>query len=127
MTPKEVVGNVFSAFQRGDIPYILRQVAPAAMWRQSAMLPWGGEFHGPEGAGQFFSSLDAVMETTAFAVDDMIESGEEVFAFGYYEGKARGTGRTAGARWAFRWRVVNGKIELYDGHIDTAALLGALN
>ena len=126
MTPKELIESVFAAFQRGDIPYIVKLSAPDAVWKQSALLPWGGEYRGPEGAGQFFALLDRAMETTAFDVHEVIQVGAEVFAFGYYEAKGRSTGKKGGSRWAFRWRVEGGQIAAYEAYLDTAALLAAL-
>jgi uncharacterized protein len=127
MTPTQVVESVYDAFRRGDINYILSRVAPKATWRQSKSVPWGGDYTGPEGAAQFFSKLDAVMKTVAFEPKETIAAGNEVFSLGEFEGKSLKTGKTARARWMFRWRVENGKIVHYDGYIDTATLLAALS
>src|SRR5262245_974494 len=66
MTPIQTIESLYAAFTRGDIPFILAQVAPGATWRQSKTLPWGGDYTGPEGAAEFFSKLAAEMETTDF-------------------------------------------------------------
>lgn len=58
MTPRQIVESIYDAFNRGDIPHILNQVSPAAKWRQSPMLPWGGEYTGPDGAAEFFTRLE---------------------------------------------------------------------
>jgi ketosteroid isomerase-like protein len=126
MTPKKLIESVYDAFRRGDIPFILSQIAPGADWRQSKMLPWGGDYKGPQGAGDFFQKLDAQMQTTAFEAQENIEVGSEVFSFGAYTGKSRATGKQGEARWMFRWRVENGKIASWESYIDTAALLAAL-
>ena len=126
MTPIQVVESIYDAFRRGDIPHILSLIAPQASWRQSKMLPWGGDYTGPEGAGQFFTKLGATMETTAFVARENIELDADVFSFGYYEGKSIATGKISGANWMFRWRIDDGKIVLFDSYIDTAALLIAL-
>ena len=90
------------------------------------MLPWGGDYTGPEGASEFFSKLGAAMETTAFRIDENIQAGEGGFSFGYYEGRSRKTGQVGGADFTFRWRVADGKIVSYDAYTDTAALLAAM-
>ena len=126
MTPTQVIESVYDGFNRGDIPYILSQISPAAIWRQSKMLPWGGEYTGSAGAAEFFRKLDAEMETIAFEAKENIEMRDEVFSFGYYEGKSRKTGQSGRAEWMFRWRVKDGKIVLFDSYIDTAALLAAM-
>jgi ketosteroid isomerase-like protein len=126
MTPKQTVEAVFAAFGRGDIPFILGRIAPDAVWRQPATVPYGGDYRGPEGAGQFFSMLAETTETTMFEVDEIIEQGENVFSFGRHTGKGRATGRSATTRWAFRWKVRDGKVALYDGYVDSAAIAVAL-
>src|SRR5262245_53187226 len=115
-TPTQLISTVYDAFNRGDIPYILNQIAPQAPWRQSKTLPWGGDYRGPEGAGEFFQKLDATMETVSFEARENIERGEEVFSFGSYTGRSRKTGRTGSAEWMFRWRVQGGKIVSWESY-----------
>ena len=67
------------------------------------------------------------MDTVSFKANENIQVGEEVFSFGYYEGKSRKTGQAGRADWMFRWRVENGKIVFFDSYIDTAALLAAMS
>ena len=126
MTPRETIEAVYASFLTGDIPAILAKVAPNASWRQPKTLPWGGDYVGPEGAGQFFAKLNEAMETIRFEVQENIAAGEEVFSFGVYTGKGRKTGKTATGEFAFRWRVKDGKITSYVGYNDTAALAAAL-
>jgi ketosteroid isomerase-like protein len=125
-TATGLISSVYDAFRRGDIPAILNQVAPGAVWRQSASLPWGGDYQGAEGAAEFFRKLNETMETVAFDVRENVAVGNEVFSFGVYSGKSRKTGKTGTAEWMFRWRVEGGKIVSYESYTDSAALLAAL-
>ena len=125
-TPAQVIESVYAAFNRGDIAYIVSLVAPNATWRQPGTLPWGGDYTGPQGAMEFFSKLTATVRTHAFEPKETISAGNDVISFGDYEAASLTTGKTARARWAFRWRVEGGKIVSYDSYIDTAALLAAL-
>ena len=126
VTPTRVIESVYDAFNRGDISYILNQISPEAVWRQSETLPWGGEYRGREGVAEFFANLASQMDTISFGAKENVELGSEVFSFGYYEGRSTQTGKSARADWMFRWRVRDGKIVLFDSYIDTAALLAAL-
>ncbi len=126
-TPTQLIRSVYDAFSRGDIPYILNQIAPQATWRTPKTLPWGGDYRGPEGAGEFFQKLGATMETVSFEARESIERGDEVFSFGSYAARSRKTGRTGSAEFMFRWRVQGGQIVAWDSYIDTAALLAALD
>jgi ketosteroid isomerase-like protein len=122
MTPKQTVEAVFAAFKRGDIPLILGKLSPDCAWSQSKTLPWGGAFRGPEGAGQFFAKLDAACETTLFEVDEIFESGENVFAVGRHGATGRRSGRSAVTDWAFHFKVYDGKVAYYVGYNDTSAI-----
>lgn len=51
MTPKETVQAIYAAFQRGDIPFILDQLAPDVFWRNPPV-------------GAFFTKLNVVVEMT---------------------------------------------------------------
>ena len=127
MTAIQAIEAVYDAFNRGDIQYIVYQVAPTAAWRQSKTLPWGGDYTGPSGVATFFNKLGAEMDTVAFNANENIQVGDEVFSFGSYEGKSRKTGQPGSANWMFRWRVKDGKIVLFDSYIDTAALVAAMS
>ena len=126
-TPISLIHSVYAAFQRGDIAYILNQIAPEASWRESPMLPWGGDYRGPQGASEFFQKLATHLETVSFEAYENIEHGEEVLSFGSYTARSRQTGRVGRAEWMFRWRVQGGKITAWHSYIDTAALLATLD
>ena len=125
-TPAQIIESVYAAFNRGDVAHIVSLVAPGATWRQPSSLPWGGDYTGPAGASEFFEKLTSRMRTVAFEPQESVSTGNEVFSFGEYEGANPATGKSARARWAFRWRVENGKITAYDSYIDTAKLLSVL-
>ena len=127
MTPKQTIESVYDAFSRGDIPHIVGLVAPNAVWRQSKILPWGGDYSGPGGTREFFTKLDAAAETTGFTPRESIEHGNEVYSFGNYQCKMRATGKPASMEWMFRWRVENGKITLFDSYVDSGAITAAMS
>jgi ketosteroid isomerase-like protein len=127
MTPKQTIESVYDAFNRGDIPDIVGRVAPNALWRQSKMVPWGGNYTGPSGAAEFFTKLNAAAETTGFSPRENVEAGNEVFSFGTYQCTIRSTGKAATMDWMFRWRVEDGKITLFDSYVDSAAITAAMS
>jgi ketosteroid isomerase-like protein len=127
MTAKQTIESVYEAFTRGDIPHIVGLVAPGAVWRQSKMLPWGGDYRGPAGAAEFFTKLNEAAETTGFVARENVECGAEVYSFGTYECVVRSTGKPATMEWMFRWRVEDGKITLYDAYVDSATITAAMS
>ena len=127
MTPTQTVQSVYDAFGRGDITHIVGLVAPDAIWRQSKMVPWGGDYTGPSGAADFFTKLNAAAETTGFVSRENVEAGNEVFSFGTYQCTIRSTGKSASMDWMFRWRVEDGRIMLFDSYIDSAVITAAMS
>jgi len=127
MTPKQTIESVYDAFTRGDIAHIVGLVAPDAVWRQSKMLPWGGDYTGPSGAGEFFTKLNAAAETTGFISRENVEVGPEVYSFGTYQCVIRATAKPATMDWMFRWRVEDGRITLFDSYVDSAVITAAMS
>lgn len=125
MTPKETVETIYAAFQRGDIPTIIGQLAPDVFWRQPASVPWGGDSNGPVQVGAFFAKLNDVVETTGFDVEDNIEAPNQIVSFGYYTSRNRATGKTSRARFVFRWQFQNGKVTRFEAVLDSAPIVAA--
>ena len=125
MTPLETVIAIYAAFQRGDIPFILGNLAPDVFWRQPASVPWGGDSNGPAQVGAFFAKLNEVAETTGFDVEDNIEAPNQVITYGYYTSRNRATGKTSRARFVFRWQFQNGKVARYEAVLDSAPIVAA--
>ena len=127
MSALETVEAIYAAFGRGDAGFIIGLVAPGASWRHPATVPWGGNFIGPEGAGDFFTRLNTHFETTGFQIRENIVAGERVISLGRYEGNSRKTGKFAGGDFCFIWQIRDGKIAAYEAHLDSAAYVAALN
>ena len=102
MTLKSTVEAMYAAFQRGDIPFILDQLAPNVFWRQPASVPWGGDSNGPAEVGAFFARLNELAEATGLEVEENIEAPNQVISFGYYSSRMRSTGKTSPATRPWR-------------------------
>lgn len=79
-----VVGGVYEAFGRGDVGFILDQVADDCAWEswldnhgQKAGIPPMKPRHGRAGAAEFFAYV-ATMEIRNFQVLDMLASNRQV-------------------------------------------------
>jgi uncharacterized protein len=79
-----VVGGIYEAFGRGDIEFILGQIADECAWEswldnhgQNAGLPPMKPRHGREGVAEFFSYV-ATMQIQDFQVLDMLASDRQV-------------------------------------------------
>jgi len=119
------VESIYDAFRRGDIPYIVNQVAPDVFWRQPASVPWGGDYIGAGEVGRFFGRLNEVAETTGFDIEENIEAGDQVVTYGFYSSRNRATGKPSRARFVFRWQFAGGKVVRYEAVIDSAPIAAA--
>jgi hypothetical protein len=79
-----VVGSIYEAFGRGDIDFILGQIADDCAWEswldnhgQEAGLPPMKPRHGREGVAEFFHYV-ATMQIQDFQVLDMLASDRQV-------------------------------------------------
>jgi ketosteroid isomerase-like protein len=79
-----VIGDVYEAFGRGDIDFILGQIAHDCAWEswldnhaQKAGLPPMTPRHGRAGVGEFFGYV-ATMQIEDFQVLDMLASDRQV-------------------------------------------------
>lgn len=82
-TPQQTVAAVYAAFQRGDIPAILEQLAPDVRWEhwsdhrgQQAGVPWLRPLSGRDAVPAFFAEL-ARMQFHAFEVRNIMVGGHE--------------------------------------------------
>lgn len=124
MTPKQLVQNLYEAFGRGDISFILAHIAPGCRWSAPGSgIPNAGEYTGPGGVAQFFERLAATENVTRFEVREYFESGSSVIALGYEEVTAVSTGKPAATEWAMLFRVEEGKVTEWRSYYDTSAYL----
>lgn len=117
-----IVGSLYEAFGRGDIPTIVESLAPDCEWNVmgSPLVPHGGKYIGKE-TYQFFAKLNEDFEFTEFTVNSINEISEnEVVALGRLTFKARATGRAASSNWAMHWRLEDGKAKYFQDFYDSA-------
>ena len=86
MSNIETVKAIYEAFGRGDIPFILDQLADDVEWEswadnsaQKAGVPWIQARHGREGAAEFFKIV-ATMEINRFDVLSILEGENQIAA-----------------------------------------------
>jgi len=107
-----VIENVLAAFTRGDIAYILDQIAADAKWTSSLApdVPYCGEYNGRDGAKRFFERIGGALRVTAFMPEKYVASGDDVVALGSWSGIANSTGKPFTSAWALPFTVRDGKI-----------------
>ena len=118
------VAAIYEAFGRGDISYIVSQVADDCKWTGAGegYLPAGGTYKGKQ-AQEFFQRLDESLSFTAFnPVSISTLNDNEVVAFGNLAVNSKKTGKPASTDWVMHWKFNDeGKVVSYQDYFDTAA------
>jgi uncharacterized protein len=94
MKKVEVVGEIYAAFGRGDVPAILDRLHPEVEWEYGGTddVPWLQPRRGRAGAGQFFESLRAI-EIHKFEPKALLEGEGVVVALLDLEATVKATGQ----------------------------------
>ena len=74
------------------------------------LLPWAGEYHGPQGVVQYYTALAQGMEMTGAELEGVIAQGDKVAVLGHHHGRIRATGKSYDLSWAQIWTFRAGKI-----------------
>jgi uncharacterized protein len=112
----ELVRDAYGAFARGDIPAVMSAFAQDIEWNVPAVLPHGARGQGHEEVGRFFENLGATWEGFTLELDDLVGSGDRVFAVGRAQGSLEG--KQAGYRFVHVWTVGDGTGARFDEYVD---------
>jgi ketosteroid isomerase-like protein len=121
----ETVNQLYQAFQRGDVGFILDGLASVegadVVADASKRAPWHFRFSGRDGAARYFEALLGALEPVHFSWSDLASSGDWVYATVQQEYKVRASGRTLRMRdGVHRFRLRDGKVLEWHAHDDTA-------
>jgi ketosteroid isomerase-like protein len=120
--------ELFNAFLRGDIPFILNQLDENCEWNTmgAPLLPHAGRYVG-SGTSLFFTKLNEDFEFPTFDVENIYEVNDnEVISTGRMVVKSKKTGKTAQSPFMMLNRFRNGKVVYFQDYVDTAALAQTL-
>jgi ketosteroid isomerase-like protein len=121
----KVVEQVYEAFAKRDLPAIFGLFTPDIEISQSNEVPWGGIYHGHEGAQRFFSKLTQAINSTV-SLERFIDAGEQVVAVGRTRGSVNHTGERYDVPIAHVWTVSNERVSRVRFYIDNPSMLEAL-
>jgi len=120
-----VVRAVYDAFATKDIPRIVSLFSPEIELLQSTEVPWGGEYHGHDGAMKFFGILTQTIKTVV-SIEQYIDAGETIIAVGHTRGTVNATGANIDVPIAHVWTIENGLATRVHFCIDNPTMLSAL-
>jgi ketosteroid isomerase-like protein len=124
----EQVKQIFEAFGRGDVGYILDQLANNARFvsHLDPVVPWAGDFKGKEEVLRYFQALGGAVEVTGHPVNALIAQGDTVVAMGEVSFQVRETGKPASSSWVYIFKLEDGHVQSFDQFND-AGLAGAFD
>jgi ketosteroid isomerase-like protein len=116
----EAIQQIYAAFGRGDIPYILDQLSSDVKWtcHLDPVVPWDGDFSGRP--VEFFQAIDDSVDVLGFEPGEYIAQGDAVVSLGTFACRAKSTGKSANTKWIFVWKLANGKVASYEQFHDPA-------
>ena len=91
----EQVTKIFDAFARGDVGYILDQLADDVRFvsHLDPIVPWAGEYSGRDNVTRFFQALGSSVEVADHPVNALVAQGDTVVAMGDGEPLEKGERR----------------------------------
>jgi ketosteroid isomerase-like protein len=123
--PADVIGGVYEAFGRGDIPAILAMIDEHIDWHAPENLPHGGHFQGRDAVGRFFQGIGETWEDLQLELEDIVSGGERVIALARVHGRLRATGEEAGYSSAHAWTAQDGTPVRFAEYVDAPLTLPA--
>jgi len=123
-TPVETVQNFYAALASGNAPVALGLMADDIEW--ITMWHYKVDGRGPQKVAEGLV-MPLMKEWKEFTLvpSEYIADGETVVSLGSFVGTHGASGKTADARYAHVWTVVDGRIKRFRQYIDTLAVAEA--
>ena len=102
----KTVQDIYSAFSREDIAFILDALAENVVWHEppAGEPPFKGTYQGRSGVGKFFQGLAEAVEMQAFEPREFFtHQSDVVVVLGSYRFRAKKTGKICETSWAMVW------------------------
>ncbi|MFL6375814.1 MAG: nuclear transport factor 2 family protein [Pyrinomonadaceae bacterium] len=125
MQPLDIVRQGYTLYAERNFPAIFQLLAENVTVWQTSELPWGGEYSGRGGAGEFFTKLAQHTAATPTPIS-FVPAGRHVAVYGKLSGMATATEREFELDFVHLWQVTDGKIDRFEAFIDTPSMLRAL-
>lgn len=122
MTHTETVQQIYAAFFRGDIAFILAQLAPDVAWDQGldVPVPWLQPGHGVAHVASFLKVVGEQLAFDRFEIQNVLAGGDQVVALVAVSVRVLPTGKRADDYEAHVWTFgKDGKVVAFRHLVDT--------
>jgi ketosteroid isomerase-like protein len=131
MTNIDLVNDLYGAFKRGDVPYIIERFGSledsGVLADATKRAPWHFPLKGPGAVAKYFEALIGALEPIRLDTRNLAVVGDYVYATLSQEWKVRATGKVLVMKdGVHRFRIRDGKVVEWRGFEDTALSCEAL-
>ncbi len=122
---RQLIQSLYDAFARGDVEFVLGSMAPDIQWYEAEGNPMaeGNPYDSPQRVGEgVFGYLIGIFDGYGAVPESMVAEGDQVVAFGRYQGVHRESGERLDAPFAHHWVVRNGQVTRFQQYTDTAQM-----
>ena len=121
----DLIRGGYAAFAAGDIPAVLALFDDDLVWSTLDSVRFGGVYHGPQGAGEFFTKLPQNFAELRVEPERFIDAGDTVVVQGRHRGRTV-TGNAFDVPWMHVWTLRDGKVDVLHRVLDSAPVVEAL-
>jgi ketosteroid isomerase-like protein len=125
----EAIQSIYTAFEKGDLPGVLKSMAPDIQWNEAENFPYadGNPYIGTAAVVEgVFQRLGSEWEFWKLQIENILDAGDNVVAFGRYKAKNRKTAKSIDAQFAHIWWLKDGKAVRFQQYTDTLQASKAL-
>jgi uncharacterized protein len=120
------VQGIYEAYARKDVDAFLAALDPEVELFQSDELPWGGTYHGREGALEFLQRLTGHVETTV-DVRQFIVASDRIVEVGYSRGRTMQGATEFEIPEVHVWTMRDGKVIRVESYLDSVQMRRVLD
>ena len=120
-TNKELAESAYASFATGDVPAVLALMDPKVEWNEAEGFPiYSGPVIGPDAVLQdVFMRLGEIGDEFAVVPSQYVADGDTVAVLGSYTWKHKTTGAPAEVKMVHVWTIRDGKLAVFQQHVDT--------
>ena len=125
----ELIGNLYEAFAKGDIPAVLGGFDEKIEWNEAENFIYADRnpYVGPAAILEgVFARLGSEWEGFTAGAEEFLDAGDRVVALGHYTATRKETGKAVRAQFAHVWTVRGGKVTRFQQYTDTAQFAQAV-
>ena len=118
----DLIKGIYDAFAVGDVAGVLGRMSPNIVWNEAESFPYadGNPYIGHDAVVKgVFARCIGEWDGFAVAVEELLDAGDTVVAFGRYRGTYKATGRAQNTQFVHVWRIAGGKAAHFQQHADT--------